>query len=825
MGLAIAIGLALAAPALADVPTPPGPGVMIDVTGFGEPSTASPDNCTGTDPVSCPTLREAIMFANGNTATDGTQTQDTIVLSEGTYMLTIEGSDDIFEPDCVPTKEDPCVTIAPDAAVGDLDLTESVIIEGAGAALTTIEWSDGAATKDRIFQIYDPTEDVFAEIRGLTVRNGELLAESLGVGPPSDLGPLPTELLGMHAGGGIAMGPAATVVISDPNKEGGSDSGGEGGSRKPDDHDETGGSYALNLDDVQISDNTTAGDGGGLYNAGPVISKEIVITGNTAGKNGGGIYNEGESLIERSTIADNAAEGGGGMFVTGNPATSLSVNSTTFSGNTAIGGGAISGRVVEINLTNCTVSGNVGADVGGGVYSNGVVNIASCSIVDNAATGAEQFGGAGINVFNSGKVRMTIVNTLLSGNLAGAEGGSRDANCGCTGSQSGCVDGMNRKIETLGYNLSDDESCNLDEDGDLVADALIGPLDDNQGPTLTHALLEGSPAIDTGSDDDECPNNDQRGSIRPADGDENGTFICDIGAFELFPEYMDLHLDNVTAPDKAIRGDRVPIGVEAHNGALGPVTDVVLTTTVSAELVITAAIYSVNDGDPGSCAQAGGTVTCMIGTMESGDVATVDIETTADSVGTADIGVMVTSPDDLDETNNSGSAMVEIRGVADMQLVAETDALTVTVGNTATITSVVTNNGPDGATGVRVTSEVPSGTTFVSATPDTGSCVESDGLVDCELGDMAAGGSSVSIVMELTAEVAGTVDAASSVGAYESDPDVENNTGSTTITIDEPGGGGRCAASPGAGDSAPLWPAVVLMSVLCLAWRRRPHRS
>ena len=522
--------------ALADEPVPPGPGVTIDVTGVTEPTSPDPDatNCTGTDPVTCPTLREAIMFANGNTATDGTQTQDTIMLPAGTYVLTIEGADETFEPGGSPD-EVPVVTNLPDASVGDLDLTESVIIQGAGSAGTFIQWAEDAEVKDRIFHIYDPTEDVFAELRGLSVSNGELLAVPLGVGP--DLGDLDTEWRGMRAGAGIAMGPAATAVLNDPNKEGGADNadGGEGGSQKPDDPgDETGGSYALTLDDVHISDNATEGDGGGLYNAGPVTANEIVVTSNTSGKNGGGIYNEGESLIDRSTIADNVAEGGGGMFVTGNPATRLRVNSSTFSGNTAVGGGAISGRVVEINLTNCTISGNTGSDVGAGVYSNGKVNLVNCTVVENAAGGDQPGGGAGINVFPSGNVGMTLVNTLLSGNLGGAEN-PRDANCGCTGSQTTCVDGMNRKIETLGHNLSDDATCNLDGEGDQDdVDAVIGPLADNEGPTLTHALLDGSPAIDAG-DDVACPNNDQRGSIRPADGDDNGTFICDIGAFELFP--------------------------------------------------------------------------------------------------------------------------------------------------------------------------------------------------------------------------------------------------------------------------------------------------
>ncbi|MFA9469447.1 MAG: hypothetical protein ACERNK_02635, partial [Deltaproteobacteria bacterium] len=99
IGLAIGFGFMWAGTALAEEPVPPGPGVTIDVTGVAEPTSPDPvANCTGTDPVICPTLREAIMFANGNTATDGTQTQDTIMLPAGTYVLTIEGADETFEP-------------------------------------------------------------------------------------------------------------------------------------------------------------------------------------------------------------------------------------------------------------------------------------------------------------------------------------------------------------------------------------------------------------------------------------------------------------------------------------------------------------------------------------------------------------------------------------------------------------------------------------------------------------------------------------------------------------------------------------------------------
>ncbi|MBT8452657.1 MAG: DUF11 domain-containing protein, partial [Deltaproteobacteria bacterium] len=803
IGLAIGFGFMWALPAFADVPVPPGPGVTIDVAGVGEPSSPDPDtNCTGTDPVSCATLREAIMFANANTATDGTQTQDTIVLPAGTYSLTIEGLDETFEAGATP-EDPPTVLNEPDASIGDLDITESLIIEGAGSGLTIIQWDEAAATKDRLLHIYDPLEDVLAEIRGITVTGGLLESVPLGEGPPSDFGELSTEWQGHRAGAGIAMGPAAGASLFDPNLEGQEHSAGRGGSQKPDDPgSEVGGSYALTLSDVEITGNATDGDGGGLYNAGPVTASGIVVTDNQCGKNGGGIYNEGDSVIEDSTVANNEGEGGGGIFATGNPATSLQILRTTLSGNSAIGGGAISARVVTIKLTNSTISGNSGADVGGGVYANGVVSLVNCSVVDNQALGAEMFGGAGINVFNSGSVSVTMVNTLLSGNEAGSEEGSREANCGCTGNQQNCVTG-NRKIDTDGYNLSDDPSCNLDATGDLddVEDAGIGPLADNEGPTLTHALLEGSPAIDAG-DNDECPNNDQRGGIRPADGDEDGEFICDIGAFELFPGYTDLHLNNLIAPDVVDRGQSVPIVVEAHNTGIDDVTSVVIETTISTELAIVGATFSVNGGDPTACAEADGTVSCDVGTMVFDDIAMVNMDATAESVGTATIDAAVSSPDDSDETNNSASAGVMILGIADLQLEASAEQSTVAVGSEMTVTAGITNNGPDDATSVRVSSDLPDGTTFVSATPDAGTCEASDeGLLVCELGDLAADGADVNVVLILTADEAGMVDVTMSVGtAVETDPDIENNTSSVEITVNEPGESSGCSCTVGASD-------------------------
>src|SRR5262249_23190196 len=62
-------------------------------------------------------------------------------------------------------------------------------------------------------------------------------------------------------------------------------------------------------------------------------------------------------------------------------------------------------------------------------------------------------------------------------------------------------------------------------------DPKLGPLADNGGPTRTHALRRGSPALDSG-DHSGAPDTDQRGVKRPRDGDGDGLSLVDIGAFE-----------------------------------------------------------------------------------------------------------------------------------------------------------------------------------------------------------------------------------------------------------------------------------------------------
>ena len=317
---------------------------------------------------------------------------------------------------------------------------------------------------------------------------------------------------------------------------------------------------AVTIAGLHIADGTASGPGGNILNDSehPASSLTVVnslITGGTASDYGGGIGGFGASLtlisttlsgnraisgggawvggdnvaisIENSTFAGNNASGfGGGLFVEVNQG-SASITGTTFSGNQAhsdAGGVAVSVSKGPATIANSTIFGNSSASNGGGGLSLGSsevpIAIRDSTISGNHSTGTNA-GGGGISASENHPVRLE--DTIVAGNSADSGGADLDGPIDAAFSLIGSPSGATLTETVAGSNL-------------IGIDPQLGPLQSNGGPTETMAITASSPAVNRGAGGLAT---DQRGQPRPvaypgvplsAAAGANG---ADIGAYEL----------------------------------------------------------------------------------------------------------------------------------------------------------------------------------------------------------------------------------------------------------------------------------------------------
>ena len=285
----------------------------------------------------------------------------------------------------------------------------------------------------------------------------------------------------------------------------------------------------------------------GIFNT---QSGTVAISGLTVsnGNVGGGIFNSGTLTLTNSTVSGNKSSAFGGGVFNQNSGT-LTLTNSTVSGNTASSGGGIFNQSGgTLTLTNSTVSGNGSGGVGGGIVNGGTLTLTNNTVSGNTA------GGVGGGIFNSGGT-VTLHNTIVAGNFQGAGAAANDIvgntvdssssfNLIGTGGSGGLTNGVNNNL--VG-----------------VADARLAPLANNGGPTQTHALLAGSPALDAGNNaavtnppfSGVAPFTDQRGTgfSRIVDGpDADTTDTVDIGAFEAQVSVEDI-TDKATNEDTQLQ--------------------------------------------------------------------------------------------------------------------------------------------------------------------------------------------------------------------------------------------------------------------------------
>ena len=297
--------------------------------------------------------------------------------------------------------------------------------------------------------------------------------------------------------------------------------------------------------------------GGGILNLGTLTVTESVISDNQA-YSGGGFENWRRLTVLRSTISHNVATDGGGITNYGNIANGgfLTVTQSTISHNWArLGGGGIfnAGPLTLIQSTisyndaadgggiagvsnsstgligNSTISQNNASATGGGFFNSaGTMNVYNTSILFNQADADADYDGTGGGVDNNLGATFNVRNVLLAGNyVSGAP----------------VLDDCRGTLVRYGWSLIGTDAgsvlCSLTGSGSsgyLNSLSLLGPLQNNGGPTWTHALLKGSNTIDGGDPVQGCIDEnavplatDQRGAARPVG------VRCDVGAFEYRP--------------------------------------------------------------------------------------------------------------------------------------------------------------------------------------------------------------------------------------------------------------------------------------------------
>ncbi len=244
--------------------------------------------------------------------------------------------------------------------------------------------------------------------------------------------------------------------------------------------------------------------GGGLAVGGEAVLTDCVVSGNTAGGDDGGIDAGAATLTDTTVSGNTAGHDGGGI-----DAGVTTLTASTVSGNHAghDGGGILTFVAI---LTNSTVSGNTAGHDGGGIHTSGL-NLLDVMVTDNSA-----HDGGGVFLKANGTT--SVRNTILAGNRVDLDGvGPDGAGAFISGGHNLIGDGTG----ATGFA----DGTRGDQVGTAAnpIDPRLGPLADNGGPTFTHALLPGSPAVGRG-DSTNAPPADQRGFTRSA--------TPSIGAYE-----------------------------------------------------------------------------------------------------------------------------------------------------------------------------------------------------------------------------------------------------------------------------------------------------
>jgi Ca2+-binding RTX toxin-like protein len=446
-------------------------------------------------------------------------------------------------------------TIALSTSLGQINLyNDAVDIQGPGADVLTISGQND----DGIFKLFGfDAEGTPVRIAGLTLANGEQTTGGAAINNyaggdfAADLTVADSKLLDNTANSGSgASGGAIRSLYGDLTIVNSQVSGNyayyDGGGVFVDEG-------TLTITGSEISNNTAYSEGGGIaVDDTPGGATDVRIADSTVSGNeslddeGGGVYLDsidGGAVIERSTLSGNTAYNeGGGIYVDGATAGSVTVESSTFSGNDAQEGAGIYLDEVDesVAVRNSTLSGNRALYEGGGIFidsdtdNDENIAIRNSTLSGNSATDVDAAGGGVYEyVLYTGGIGY-VDDVLLSSTIVANNSADRgpDVAQGEDPIDEGAISAAFSLIETTGAAAINSTGPNL-----TGVDPQLGPLQNNGGPTQTHAPSFGSPVIDKGVGNG--LGTDQRGAPRTFDAanvaNAAGGDGTDVGSVELLP--------------------------------------------------------------------------------------------------------------------------------------------------------------------------------------------------------------------------------------------------------------------------------------------------
>jgi uncharacterized repeat protein (TIGR01451 family) len=270
------------------------------------------------------------------------------------------------------------------------------------------------------------------------------------------------------------------------------------------------------------------------------------------------------------------------------------------------------------------------------------------------------------------------------------------------------------------------------------------------------ATLQHSAVISSGTDDPTPDNN-------TANGSTTVQAVPDSSA--------DLSMDKSDSPDPVVVGQPLTYTLTVTNNGPDATNSVVVTDTLPASVLFQSA-----NASQGSCNHSAGTVTCNLGALLDQAVAVVTIVVIPQEAGpvsnTAAVASDIDDPDPDDNSDQEDSTVNP--GSSDLSMTKTASANPVLVGDTFTYTLSVFNDGPDSATMVVVTDDLPDSLDFGSALPSQGSCNELNNLVTCQLGTIPNQGSA-NVVITVTPTVAGPLANVAVVDSQLDDPNPDDN--------------------------------------------------